>query len=382
MKVEYKGQPHIKILQEVYRKALDTLNKGNLELLLIDVDKTEKAHIKTVIDNFERGRGVLTVLITSFVHKLHNPDQDIRLHQDNMKGGYSGRGIDTKYITPFMKEMGFPAMAESGWLTRSLEQNRPYNFSYPGKITPKELKSAFLFLFDQIQSYNKTAETYLLILLAKLIEHREQKNIDLAKPTNLTISTIINYLKGHFESSYSSRGASRLPTLAIYAIYQCLIKELKRFEGKILVPLEEHTSADKSSGRVGDIEVRDKENRVFEAVEIKHGIAINAQLIKDAYEKFKSHPIQRYYLLTTAEENLSDIELISKEITRILKIHGCQVIVNGIYPSLKYYLRMLNNPYEFIENYAEYLKMDTAIKYEHRLKWNEIVSSEYEENSQ
>jgi len=382
MKVEYKGQPHIKILQEVYRKALDTLNKGNLELLLIDVDKTEKAHIKTVIDNFERGRGVLTVLITSFVHKLHNPDQDIRLHQDNMKGGYSGRGIDTKYITPFMKEMGFPAMAESGWLTRSLEQNRPYNFSYPGKITPKELKSAFLFLFDQIQSYNKTAETYLLILLAKLIEHREQKNIDLAKPTNLTISTIINYLKCHFESSYSSRGASRLPTLAIYAIYQCLIKEFKRFEGKILVPLEEHTSADKSSGRVGDIEVRDKENRVFEAVEIKHGIAINAQLIKDAYEKFKSHPIQRYYLLTTAEENLSDIELISKEITRILKIHGCQVIVNGIYPSLKYYLRMLNNPYEFIENYAENLKTDTAIKYEHRLKWNEIVSSEYEENSQ
>lgn len=146
--------------------------------------------------------------------------------------------------------------------------------------------------------------------------------------------------------------------------------------------MEEHTSADKSSGRVGDIEVRDKENRVFEAVEIKHGIAINAQLIKDAYEKFKSHPIQRYYLLTTAEENLSDIELISKEITRILKIHGCQVIVNGIYPSLKYYLRMLDNPYGFIENYVENLKRDTAIKYEHRLKWNEIVSSKYEENSQ
>src|SRR3990172_7958933 len=328
MKVEYKGQPHIKILQEVYRKALDTLNKGNLELLLIDVDKTEKAHIKTVIDNFERGRGVLTVLITSFVHKLHNPDQDIRLHQDNMKGGYSGRGIDTK------------------------------------NITPKELKSAFLFLFDQIQSYNKTAETYLLILLAKLIEHREQKTIDLAKPTNLTISTIINYLKGHFESSYSSRGASRLPTLAIYAIYQCLIKELKRFEGKILVPLEEHTSADKSSGRVGDIEVRDKENRVFEAVEIKHGISINVQLIKDAYEKFKSTPIQRYYLLTTSEKYISDEENISKEIAGILNIHGCQVIVNGIYPSLKYYLRLLGNPYEFINNYVENLRNDTALKYE------------------
>ena len=377
MKAEYKGQVHIKILQEIYKRALDIGNKGDLESLFNGVDKAEKAHLKTVVDNFERGRGVLTVLITSLVHKLHNPDQDIRLHQDNMKGGYSGRGIDTKFITPFMKEMGFPAMAESGWLTRSLEQNRPYNFSYPGKITPKELKSAFLFLLDQIQSHDKDAETYLLILFAKLIEYRERKNIDLAKPTNLTISKIINHLKDHFESSYSSRGASRLPTLAIYAIYQCLIKELKRFEEKILAPLEEHTSSDKSSGRVGDIEVRDKENKVFEAVEIKHNISINAQLIKDAYEKFKSHPIQRYYLLTTSEECISDEEIISKEITRILKIHGCQVIVNGIYPSLKYYLRLLSNPYEFINNYVENLKNDTALKYEHKLKWNEIVSSEH-----
>ena len=379
MKAEYKGQAHIKILQEIYKRALDIVNKGNLESLFNDVDKVEKAHLKTVVDNFERGRGVLTVLITSLVHKLHNPEQDIRLHQDNMKGGYSGRGIDTKFITPFMKEMGFPAMAESGWLTRSLEQNRPYNFSYPGKITPKELKIAFLFLLDQIQSYNKSAETYLLILFAKLIEHREQKNIDLAKPTNLTISTIINYLKYHFESSYSSRGASRLPTLAIFSIYQCLIKELKRFEGKILVPLEEHTSADKSSGRVGDIEVIDRENRLFEAVEIKHGISINVQLIKDAYEKFKSTPIQRYYLLTTSEKYISDEENISKEIAGILNIHGCQVIVNGIYPSLKYYLRLLGNPYEFINNYVENLRNDTALKYEHKLKWNEIVSSKYED---
>src|SRR3989337_677318 len=379
MKAEYKGQAHIKILQEIYKRALDIVNKGNLESLFNGVDKAEKAHLKTVVDNFERGRGVLTVLITSLVHKLHNPEQDIRLHQDNMKGCYSGRGIDTKFITPFMKEMGFPAMAESGWLTRSLEQNRPYNFSYPGKITPKELKIAFLFLLDQIQSYNKSAETYLLILFAKLIEHREQKNIDLAKPTNLTISTIINYLKGHFESSYSSRGASRLPTLAIFSIYQCLIKELKRFEGKILVPLEEHTSADKSSGRVGDIEVIDRENRLCEAVEIKHGISINVQLIKDAYEKFKSTPIQRYYLLTTSEKYISDEENISKEIAGILNIHGCQVIVNGIYPSLKYYLRLLGNPYEIIDNYVENLRNDTALKYEHKLKWNEIVSSKYED---
>jgi len=374
IEAKYKGMLHTQILHEIYQKAVSISNEGTLNELIKKLDALEKLNLQIITDNCERGKGVLTVLITSLVHKLYNPEQDIRVHQDNMAGGYSGRGIDTRYITPFMKEQGFPAMAESGWLTRSLEQNLPYDLNYPGKITPAKLKSAFLFLLDQIQVHNKFSEIYLLFLLTKLIEHREQKKIDLAKPTNLPISIIINFLKQHFESRYSSRGASRLPTLAVYSVYQCMVKELKRYKGMVLMPLEEHTSSDKSLGRVGDIEIRDVERRVFEAIEIKHGIPINLQLVKDAYEKFKSHPIQRYYLLTTADEYLTDANNISKDVYRILKIHGCQVIINGIYPSLKYYLRLLYNLYDFIDNYVENLKMDKSIKYEHKLKWNEIVS--------
>lgn len=373
MKTTYKGKSHKEILNKIYAKALTLLNENKIESVFNSLSNMEKSHIEVITENFEGSKGVLTVLITSLVHKLYNPRQDIRRHQDNMNGGYSGRGIDTKYITPFMKEMGFPAMSESGWLTRSLEQNLPYDLSYPGKITPKELKTAFLYLFDQIESHNESPEKYLLILFTRLIEHREKKKIDLAKPSALTIATIINFLKQHFEAKYSTRGASRLPTLAIYAAYQCMVKEMKRFQGKRLMPLEEHTSSDKSSGRVGDIEIRDAEDKVFEAVEIKHGITINPQLIRDAYEKFKSHPILRYYLLSTVED-IQDGENINKEISRILKIHGCQVIINGIYPSLKYYLRLLHNTYDFIDNYVENLKRDKTIKFEHKLKWNEIVS--------
>jgi len=374
MTEKYKNKSHTEILQEIYQEALSLYNEETLDKVIQQLSGAEKSNLQIIIDNFEKGKGVLAVLITSLTHKLHNPSQDIRLHQDNMKGGYSGRGIDTRYITPFMKEIGFPAMSESGWLTRSLEQNLPYNFNYPGKITPANLKSAFLFLLDQVQQQNKSPEIYLLFLFAKLIEHREQKEIELAKPTHLPISSIIDYLKQHFEFKYLSRGASRLPVLAVYSVYQCMVKELKRYNGMVLMPLEEHTSPDRSSGRVGDIEVKDTNGRVFEAVEIKHGVSINSQLVKNAYEKFKSHPIQRYYLLTTAIEDSTDIENIVKEVSRILKIHGCQVIINGIYPSLKYYLRLLHNTYDFIDNYVENLKRDKTIKYEHRLKWNEIVS--------
>jgi len=204
---------HREILHKIYQGALSIFNEGTLDRLIQRLDKAEKSKLQIVMDNCEKGKGVLAVLITSLVHKLHNPKQDIRLHQDNMVGGYSGRGIDTRYITPFMKEMGFPAMAESGWLTRSLEQNLPYDLNYPGKITPANLKSAFLFLLDQIQVHNKSSEIYLLYLFTKLVEHREQKKVDLAKPTNLPISTIINYLRQHFEFRYSSRGASSVVSL-------------------------------------------------------------------------------------------------------------------------------------------------------------------------
>lgn len=372
----YQGKTHAEILHEIYQKALNIVNGGTSQQLFDQLDKFDKTNLQAIIENFEKGKGVLTVLITSLIHKLHNYEQDIRFHQDNMDGGYSGRGIDTRYITPFMKEMGFPAMAESGWLTRSLEQNLPYDLNYPGKITPKELKKAFLNLLDMIQNKNQSLDKYLLILFAKLIEFRERKEIDLAKPTNLPISTIIGYLKQHFEANYSSRGASRLPTLAFYAIYQCMVKELKRFDGKQLMPLEEHTSSDKRSGRVGDIEVRDLKGRVFEALEIKHNIPISSQLIRDAYEKFKAQPIDRYYLLSTADVDQANIKKVTEDISKILKIHGCQVIVNGIYPSLKYYLRLLHNTYDFIDNYVENFKKDKTIKVEHKLKWNEIISQQ------
>jgi DNA (cytosine-5)-methyltransferase 1 len=49
---------------------------------------------------------------------------------------------------------------------------------------------------------------------------------------------------------------------------------VKRFEGKKLLDIESHTSADSRSGRIGDIDIVDEKGRAFEAVEVKHGIPI------------------------------------------------------------------------------------------------------------
>ena len=62
--------------------------------------------------------GVLAVMVTLLLQKLHNPQQDIRRHQAQLAGGFSGRGLDTRVVTPFLRDRRFPYMqGGSGWLT-------------------------------------------------------------------------------------------------------------------------------------------------------------------------------------------------------------------------------------------------------------------------
>jgi DNA (cytosine-5)-methyltransferase 1 len=180
-------------------------------------------------------------------------------------------------------------------------------------------------------------------------------------------------LNDHFNSSYKAEGASRLPVLAIYAAYQCLLSETKRFENKTLLPIESHTSSDKSSGRISDIDISDEKNREFEAVEVKHGVPITLQIVQDAYEKFNTTPVKRYYILSTSPVDKDEWIKIESEIQKIRKVHGCQLIVNGIMPTLKYYLRLLTDPFEFIDNYVNLLEADKALKFEHKSRWNELI---------
>lgn len=358
-------------LEKIYQESMAVVGSDNI--IKSDLDSTISNHLFEILERSESAKAVITVILTSAVYKKLNPVQDIRNHQTSIPNGYSGRTFDSKFITPFLKSVKFPAMAESGWLTRSLEQKVPYDSNYSGAISPDSLKTAFLQTIDFIQK-GKDIDKLLSFLFQGLIIQRNAQQIDLAKPLNLPIETIIDLLSKHFDSKYSSEGASRLPVLALYAAYQCLINETKRFAGKILLPMESHTSADSRSGRIGDIDIIDEKERAFEAVEVKHGIPITVQLVKDAFEKFKTTQVTRYYLLSTANIDSSQADEINKEIDRIKNIHGCHVIANGLTNSLKYYLRLLSDTSEFIENYVNLIEKDTALKFEHKTVWNKIIS--------
>lgn len=380
------------ILETFYKATIKEIERDNGEMFLKKLNANQYDRLYKIVSNAESFKAIVTVLTTSFVKKIENPKQDIRYHKNELRGGYSGRTFDTKFITPFFKKyFSRFSMKESGWLTRSIEQPHPFTFKFPGKIRNKDVKQAFLQILNDIEENKSSPEVYLmalLILLAREINRSKSllsKNKLSFQKRALTINLIIESLKEHFFTKYKNAGASRLPVIAIYSIYEILLRDIARYKGKKLLPLKSHVASDIKAKEIGDVEIIDKKKKsVFEGVEIKHGIPIDFLMVRDAYEKIKDISIERYYILTTAEPNIKrgEEQKVAQLVNDIRKNHGCEIVVNGLIYSLKYYLRLVENLGEFISRYSKNIKLEasasTVIKIEHLEKWNEIIKKRLE----
>ena len=377
-----------KKLEQTYAIALKnvTNNKYSFDKLT----KTQYDHTSYIVSKSESQKAIVTALITSLVKKMDAPAQDIRQHKTELVGGYSARSFDTKIITPFLKQyFGRIAMKESGWLTRSIEQAHSFNLTFPGKIRDETLKNSFLKILEDIEEKGGNPRNYLLVLFEQLIlqklsfEKSQNTMITSSKQINseIVISKIINLLEYHFFTKYSVGGASRLPVIAIYSIYEIMMKDVKKYENKKLKELKDHTTSDIKAKELGDIEILDNENNFFESIEIKHNIAATPDMITDIQTKIKEKTIHRYYLLTTAIPNIEvDSEKkVIQLVSQVKETHGCEIIVNGVMNSIKYYLRLIQNPQEFIEKYTVNLLKDfeknTDVKQVHIDLWNTLLQT-------
>ena len=367
--------PH-QYLENIYNKAQSLVDSNP-----INIAEEQFSWVKTIVDKEENFKGVYTVLVSSLTYKALHNEQDVRYHKVELPSGYSGRSFDTKFVTPFLKSKKFfGAMKESGWLTRSLEQLHAFTLDFPGRINNTAVKSAFLNILNDVEENGFSAEDYLTNIFRLSIIEKAKKTVTLVNPvdseSSVNIEQIINYLKKHFYYGYSTRGASILPVVAFYSIYECIIEEIGRYKNKKLDKLASHTSCDRSSKATGDIVIRDIDtNEIYEVVEVKFDIVPNTIMINDAYEKFKTEPIQRYYVLSTAHAEGEEASKIEKEVIRIREEHGCQVIVNGILPSLKYYLRLLEDTDKFMIRYVKNLQDNTELDFEHKIAWNRILEN-------
>ncbi len=348
-----------KILERAFKQAL-TYNKEFL------IPKKIKNHLHFIVENASTRKGVFTVFTTLTVYKIYSPEQDIRKHQSSMRNGFSGRGVDTKYITPTLKKIGLPAMSETGWLTRSLEQPHPYDLKYPGKIQNKNVKKIFLETVDYVQKTPEQAWdciTYLMQLAQIKYLHKQRKYTKPLFKEQIDIGKIILFLNKCFNYKYSVRGGSKIPVIAFYTMFKFLVKELKLYKNCTLKPLGSHTASDKTSKAAGDIEIL-KLNILEEAIEIKFKRQIDSHLIRIIREKiYKYHP-KRYCVFSTEPvEITNDMDQI---ISHVKKEHGCQVIINGVLPTLKYYLRLISSRKDFISSFLQMVQDDLELQMVHK----------------
>ena len=354
------------ILEEIHTEAV------NKKFYTKNLNTQTLKNIETIAQKSFNQKGVFTVFVTLGIYKIVHPNQDIRNHQTQIESGFSGRTVDTKYITPTLKKLGLPSMAESGWLTRSLEQPYPYSLDYEGKISNKSVKKAFLELVNTIE-IEKVNPKYILVELFKLIIELQEVNkveiIPLKNPEKLSIEKTIELLDKQFNFDYKTSYGSKLPVLAFYAIYNLLINQISRYNQCQLKALGSHTASDRTSQSAGDIEVF-KSKELFEAIEIKLDKPIDANILRIAKEKIVRFNPKRYYILSNqgmVEEN--EIYNIIEEVKRE---HGCQIIVNGVLSTLKYYMRLIDNLEDFYRLYSDLISTDSELKAIHKQKWNEL----------
>lgn len=342
-----------------------------------DIPEEIESYINIIGENCSIRKGVYTVLVTLLHYKYIHPEQDIRYFQTRYKNGFSARSYDTQFITPVLKRLGLPAMSESGWLTRSLEQPYPYDFNYKGAI-PALLKTPFLSVIDYVQKNPIKAKDCLCVLLLKVKSVAAANVVSilpLDNPERLSIHSIMAGLEEHFLTNYHVKGGAKLPVLAFHSIYTSLIKEVARYKKCKLAELSSLTACDRTNKASGDIEIFDENGQIFEAIEIKLNKQIDAQIIRVVEEKIYKWNPTRYYVLSVFGIKPEDKQEIETIVDDVATNHGCQIIINGLLPTIKYYLRLITNLEDFVNQYSAEVEKDTELQPIHKEKWNEILSN-------
>ncbi|MFC5714374.1 hypothetical protein ACFPU1_16635 [Thalassorhabdus alkalitolerans] len=370
-----------KQIEESLQKILDKVQTEES----VDLPEGVKRAVQSFSEKVDTATTAFTNIVTCLIANITDQDIDPRYHRKPGEGEgmpsppsgkenwFSGRSISERIIYPWLNANNYRT-AKSGWQTRTFERPRPYSLSYPENID--YVKGEFLLILDEIANGKVLAEDvliYFLKLEEKEKEKRDQTIINIAKfrsEGDKLIQDVINAFEEHF----TLKDSARLPVLAMYATYQTVVSDIKKYDGFNLADLSSHEAADSRTGSLGDIEILDEgEDIIIEAIEIKHQIPIDEVIALKAKEKIEKSNVSRYYILTT-HHSCNDVDAeVERVIKTIYKEHGCQLIINGVVPTMKYYLRLASKPEEIIEHYSKLLVADRRIKTHHLEEWDKII---------
>ncbi len=74
-----------------------------------------------------------------------------------------------------------------------------------------------------------------------------------------------------------------------------------------------------------------------------------------------------------SNQGIVEEDEVYKIIEEVKQEHGCQIIVNGVLGTLKYYMRLIDNLEDFYRLYSDLISTDSELKAIHKQKWNELT---------
>ena len=236
--------------------ALRTVSKNSNTSFIADTEQLQRIEF---ICRYPSNRACARALLACLVAKIHQPEVDIRKPYTEIDDidTYSGRHYDEQYVALFIATHELPCRRTTAFLTpafRNRDEVLTRHTSMVGR--PQQLYEHFLALLDDVAQQRIKPEALLNEIVRQLINLRDEQNTRLASllgslklsdPSLLSVESIVNIIWNHLSQPYSSR----LPVLAIFAIYKTIESKLN----ERIVPLQAHNAADSQTDSLGDVEI-------------------------------------------------------------------------------------------------------------------------------
>ena len=353
------------ILHETFETVISNIDMGHLE------DAEQRRQIDYICRNLQNRAGV-RFLMACLLAKLHRPNLDIRMPYTEIGGDdcYSGRQYDERYITSFVEKHDLPCNVTTAFLTpafRNHEIMLSKNVSLMGR--PRELYEYVLSLLDDVARNKISPQDLLSEIVRKLVIRRDEQksrldtllaNLKQSDPSQLTVDAVLDIVQQHL----SQRHSSRLPVLAIHAIYRTIESHLN----ERTVPLQLHNAADSQTDALGDIEVAVKESdEVITVYEMKTREITRAD-ISQALRKFaqSQRGIKQYLFITTKPVS----ESVAEHIYNINGHHyGVEFAALDCMSFVRYFLHLFyQQRLVFLDTYQELVLAEPESGVRHPLK--------------
>lgn len=227
----------------------------------------------------------LKVLVAALAIKIYDPSCDTRLHQKAHKSKYCLRTHEYETTQWGASQMYFSTNSP-GTLSNALRHKEPYNKQYSRVWKSEKCKTAFLNLFEMMNT-SICAESILIYTLQSLQQKRKAheslaNSVLHSDNTNELYPLLCDLCK------FSFGKCSVLPVLIVHTMFQ-----IKQNPG--LVSLKSHTSPDYKC--YGDIELWDDAKTCPSIViEIKHNLEIKEAYLQTFARKVKNMNTQNFLL--------------------------------------------------------------------------------------